>query len=206
MAKTVNGCYPYNMYIVDPSWSGFNYTTTNAGGTTTYTTLAPNQANPILVAGVDTRDRGDPVGSSTLRTDTINAALANGSVRVLASGFIDARSWGLDEVVYPNYFINTTTSNKLTLEAGSSIYLHSYRLNLPNGTLELLAGTTISQSGPTTGGAIYANTLILGKSNVVGADVYATPPSVTLTAASNYISNIQASNISSLSFSNNQAL
>lgn len=196
---------PEHLWIRDPSWNGYNYSTS---GTTTYTALTANPAANFIVSGAtDTRDRGPTVdgvfypGVTVIRTDTINTALSNGNVRVVATGLIEAMGWGLSEVNNPNHFINSTTSNKLTLQAGTSITLGSYKFNLPNGSFELLAGTMITQNGPTTAGAIHANTLILGST-----DGGTNKPAVTLTAATNYITNLQASNISSLSLSNAQAL
>ena len=75
-----------------------------------------------------------------------------GVAKVVAAGSIYAAGWGLDETTYPNYFINTNAANRLTLQAGTSITLTGYKFNLPNGTLELLAGTTITQTGRRRGG------------------------------------------------------
>jgi filamentous hemagglutinin family protein len=186
---------PEDLWIRDPSWSGYGYTTT---GTTTYTALAANSSAPILVSGHDTRDRGG--GVSVLRTDTINAALGQGNVTVVASGYIDAGGWEAGPS-FPNHYINHSGSNRLTFRAGTSINLYGARFSLPNGTFELLAGTQINQVGPDLAGAIYANTLILGSS-----DGGTSKPTVSLTASTNLINNLQASNVGNLSFSNAQSL
>ena len=186
---------PEDLWIRDPSWSGYGYTTT---GTTTITALAANSSAPILVSGVDTRDRGG--GVSVLRTDTINAALGQGSVSIVATGSIDATGWEAG-ASYPNHYINYSGTNKLTFRAGTSITLYGSRFSLPSGTLELLAGTQINQSGTGIAGSIYANTLILGSS-----DGGTNKPSVNLTTSTNYINQVQASNLSSLSLANAQNL
>ena len=176
---------------VIPGWSGYNYSTS---GTTTYTALTPNVSAPIIVSGADIRVREN--GITVVRTDTINTALGQGNVSVIASGSITAGGWEID-ANYPNHYINYNGTNKLTLQAGAAISLFSSRFSIPNGTLELLAGTQISQTGPGIAGAIYANNLILGSSN--GG---VSKPSVSLVLSSNLVDNIQASNVSSLAFSN----
>jgi hypothetical protein len=136
---------PEHLWIVSPDWVGFNYATT---GTTTYTAQTANPSAPKIVDGHDTRDRGPVVdgvfysGVTTLKVSTIVSALNSGNVRVLATGLIDVYGWQGSNIA--DYYINSTTSNKLTLEAGttlhlSSNYLNNKLINLPNGTLELLA-------------------------------------------------------------------
>ena len=176
--KAVNGkdgewlLDPNDLWIRDPSWSGYNYETTS---TTTYTAKVAVPDGSAIVTGAYTMDRGG--GVTTLRTDTIVNALNSGNVRVLASGLINVSSWQSQGTA--NYYINSLTTGKLTLEAGSSIYFDSGAgnkvINLPNGTLELLAGTSISQAS-SEGGSINAGTLILGK-----CVACSTNPSVTLT-------------------------
>ena len=185
---------PYDLWIRDPSWTGYNY---SESGTTTYTARQATLSGEVKVSGAATTSYGG--GTSSLRTDTIVNALANGNVTVLASGLIDASGWSAQGTA--NYYINSNSSNKLSLQAGDSIWIAD-KINLPSGTLELLAGTTVTQAASA---SITASTLILGKSNVSGANSYATPPTVDLTAASNSIANLQGSNLSSLSFSNTKS-
>ena len=198
---------PEHLWIRDPSWSGYNYTTT---GTTTYTALTANTSATILVSGADTRDRGPTVngvfipGVTVIRTDTIVNALNSGNVRVLATGLIDVAGWQAAGIA--NYYINSTTTNKLTLEAGTTLNLdagsiNNKVINLPNGTLELLAGTSISQNSSLSGGSINAGTLILGKCSGCS-----TNPSVTLNNSNNQISNLQATNVSSVNVVSANAL
>ena len=197
---------PEHLWIVTPDWTGFNYTTT---GTTTFTAQAANPSANAIDPGADsTKTYGPTVdgvsypGVATLKTRTIVSALNSGNVRVLASGLIAVYGWQNSGI--SDYYINSTTSNKLTLEAGTTINFEASTgnkvVNLPNGKLELLAGTSITQAS-TEGGSISAGTLILGKCSAC-----TTNPSVTLTNSNNQISNIQASNISALSVLSSTAL
>lgn len=196
---------PEHLWIITPDWTGFNYSTT---GTTTFTAQPANPSAAPIDSGVETRSRGPTVdgvsyaGVSTLKTSTIVSALNSGNVRVLATGLIEVMQWQSSNI--SNYYINSTTTNTLTLEAGTSIYLGSPAgnrvINMPNGKLELLAGASITQlSDP--GGSINVGTLTLGKCNSCS-----TNPTVTLDNASNQVSNIQASNVSSLSVYSNANL
>jgi hypothetical protein len=122
-------------------------------------------------------------------------------VRVVASGAITFQSWWIDNN-YPTYYINSQTTNKLTLSAGTSIYIvggQFAKFNLPNGSFELLAGTSITQGTDMV--SFTAKNLIFGSS-----DGGASKPVVTFNGATNYINNLEASNISSLSLTNAQAL
>ena len=189
---------PEHLWIITPDWVGFNYTIT---GTTTYTAQPANPYANAIEPGADiTKTYGPTVdgvsypGVATLKTSTIVSALNSGNVRVLATGLIQVYGWQNSGSAV--HYINSTTSNKLTLEAGTTLYLSGQSvdnklINLPNGTLELLAGTSINQAS-IAGGSINASKLILGK-----CAACSTNPSVTLTNAFNQISNLQASNISS---------
>jgi hypothetical protein len=129
---------PENLFIRDGSWFGSNYSTS---GTTTYTALSANTGAPLLVTGPNGGDtRVQAGGVTVIRTDTIVSALNSGNVRVVASGWIDELGWDTNPYGYTNWHINSTSANKLTLQAGTSITLNSGPINLPNGTLELLAG------------------------------------------------------------------
>jgi len=153
---------PFNLYIRDSSWSGSNYDTSSASGTTTYTALTPKTSADILVTDAyttDTRGASYANGTSVLRTDTIISGLSSGNVQVVATGWIQVSGWETKPNNPSVAYINSTTSNKLTLKANDYISMYSARINLPNGTLELLAGTTISQN---VAAPIYANTLSLG--------------------------------------------
>jgi hypothetical protein len=196
---------PDDLWIRDPSWSGYNYSTTGTTQNRVYTAqpAAVGASGSALVAGAYTMDRGG--GVTTLRTDTIVTALGQGNVRVVASGLIDVSTWEVSGI--SNYYINSTTSNRLTLEAGTSIHIYSgtgstgKTVNLPNGTFELLAGTTITQNLDGVGGSINAGTLILGRcASCTGT------PSINLTNANNHISQVQASNIGAISLTSGVGL
>jgi filamentous hemagglutinin family protein len=202
--KAVNGkdgewlLDPNDLWIITPDWVGFNYSIT---GTTTYTAQPANPSAPIITGGHDTRDRG--AGVTTLTVRTIVSALNSGNVRVLATGTIDVYGWQGSGI--SDYYINSATTNQLTLEAGSAIYLRSSNINnklinLPNGKLELLAGTIISQDS-IEGGSINVGTLILGKCAACSSS-----PSVTLTNIFNQITNLQGSNVSSVSVNSSTSL
>jgi hypothetical protein len=146
-------------------------------------------------------DRGG--GVTTVRTDTIVSALGQGNVRIVASGRIEVYSWEASGIA--NYYINSQTSNRLTLEAGTSIGFEggagNKTVNLPNGTLELLAGTAITQGLTGAVSSLNAGTLILGRcASCTGT------PSINLTNANNQISQVQASNIGAISLTSGVGL
>jgi filamentous hemagglutinin family protein len=198
---------PEHLWIITPDWVGFNYTIT---GTTTYTAQPANPYANAIEPGADiTKTYGPTVdgvsypGVATLKTSTIVSALNSGNVRVLATGLIQVFGWQNSGSAV--HYINSTTSNKLTIEAGTTLYLSGQSvdnklINLPNGTLELLAGTSITQAS-IAGGSINAGTLILGK-----CAACSTNPSVTLTNAFNQITNLQGSNVSSVSVNSSTAM
>jgi fibronectin-binding autotransporter adhesin len=189
---------PENLYIKDTSWAGSNY---SGSGTTTYTALTPDTNAPILASdsnSVDTRGAAYANGVSVVRADTIINALASGNLKIIATGWIAMNTWNNRPVYQSTAYVNTTSSNKLTFQAGDYISIGSAQIYMPNGTLELLAGTSITQDSAA---PLYANTLILNSSNI-GTNT----PSVNLSTANNYITNLQASNIASLSLTNAQAL
>jgi filamentous hemagglutinin family protein len=136
---------PSDLYIKDTSWDGSNYGISG----TTFTAQTPNPSAPILASdssSVDTRGSGYASGNSVLRTDTLINALLAGNVQVIATGLIYVNGWTSRPVYPTTAYINTTSSNKLSLQAGVSIVLGSAPVYMPNGTLELLAGTSITQS------------------------------------------------------------
>jgi filamentous hemagglutinin family protein len=142
---------PSDLYIQDTSWDGSNYGISG----TTFTAQTPNPSAPILASdssSVDTRGSGYASGNSVLRTDTLINALLAGNVQVIATGLIYVNGWTSRPVYPTTAYINTTSSNKLSLQAGVSIVLGSAPVYMPNGTLELLAGTSITQSA---GAPIY---------------------------------------------------